>query len=238
VGHDEQDALQRFVQVAHPRRRYQDIDLVAVAAVLRQHPAELEERILAWGDAGWLQYRAGIRDLLLELCAPPADARTALPALLDDLAVRRTRQIDALKAYVHAPKRLCRQRVVASYFGETIPGGKCGLCDHCQPHARVNTRSRPDVKGVTSPASNHDEASLRAIILACLRDLPYQVGAGGLVKILRGSIDVSPTSLRLEQCGALACVARKQLEAVIVALIAAGSLLRDASAEYPTLRLP
>ena len=76
------------------------------------------------------------------------------------------------------------------------------------------------------------------MILTCLRDLPYQVGVGGLVKILRGSIDVSQTATHMEHYGALAGLSRKKLEAVIAAMVADGSLLRDASAEYPMLRLP
>jgi ATP-dependent DNA helicase RecQ len=238
AGHGEHGAFQRFLQAARLRpKQHQDIDLVAVAAALNLYPAELEERILSWRDLGWLDYRAGIRDLLLELCAPPADAKTALPAMLDDLALRRTRQIDALKAYVNARQRLCRQQVVAEYFGETIPGGTCGLCDHCQPRAGASTRPRRS-SATTRAKVSHDEASIRAIILACLRDLPYQVGVGGLAKILRGSIDVSQTATRQEQYGALASLTRKKLEAVIMAMVADGSLVRDASAEYPMLRLP
>jgi ATP-dependent DNA helicase RecQ len=238
VGHGEHDAFQRFLQAARLRpQQYQDIDLVAVAATLGLYPTELEERILTWRDSGWLEYRAGIRDLLLELQSPPADAKTALPAMLDDLAVRRARQIEALKGYVNARPRVCRQQIVADYFGETIPGGKCGLCDHCQPHAGASPRPQRRSSAKSTSASR-DEASIRAIILACLRDLPYQVGVGGLVKILRGSIDVSQTATRLEQYGALASLARKKLEAVIAEMVADGSLLRDASAEYPMLRLP
>jgi ATP-dependent DNA helicase RecQ len=238
AGHGEREAFQRFLQAARLRpQQYQDIDLVAVAAELGLRPAELEERILTWRDVGCLEYRAGIRDLLLELLAPPADAKTALPAMLDDLAVRRTRQIEALKAYVHAPARVCRQQFVADYFGETIPGGKCGLCDHCQPCAGASPRPRRR-PAATSAQVSYDDASVRTIVLACLRDLPYQVGVGGLVKILRGSIDVSQTATRLEQYGTLARLTRKRLEAVIAAMVADGSLLRDASAEYPTLRLP
>jgi ATP-dependent DNA helicase RecQ len=238
VGHDEYDVFQRFLQAARLRpQQYQDIDLVAVAAALGLYPAELEERILTWRDAGWLEYRAGIRDLLLELQPPPADAKTALPAMLDDLTVRRTRQIEALKAYVNARPRVCRQQVVTDYFGETISGGKCGLCDHCQPRAHTSAKPRR-AAGSTKTSSSHDEASIRAIILACLHDLPYQVGVGGLVKILRGSIDVSQTATRLEQYGALANLTRKKLETIIAEMVAEGSLLRDASAEYPMLRLP
>jgi ATP-dependent DNA helicase RecQ len=236
VDHGDQNAFQQFAEAARLRsQQYQDIDLVAVALSIL--PAELEERILTWRDAGLLEYRAGIRDLLLELCAPPADARTALPAMLDGLATRRARQIEALKVYAHARARICRQQVVASYFGESIPGGRCGLCDHCRPHARSTARSRRVSTGATAPAS-HDEAAVRSIILDCLRELPYHVGVGGLVKILRGSIDVSPTATRAAQYGALSGLKRKRLEEAIGAMVEDGTLMRDASAEYPTLRLP
>jgi hypothetical protein len=90
---------------------------------------------------------------------------------------------------------------------------------------------------MNAPGS-HDEASVRAIILSCLSDLPYQVGVGGLVKILRGSIDVSQTATHLEQYGTLVSLSRKRLEGIITAMVADGSLVRDASAEYPMLRLP
>jgi ATP-dependent DNA helicase RecQ len=238
AGYGEHDVFQQFLQVARLRpRQHQERDLVATAAALGLYPAELEERILTWRDAGWLEYRAGIRDLLLELQPPPADAKSALPAMLDDLAVRRARQIEALKGYANARPRLCRQQVVAEYFGETIPGGKCGHCDHCQPRRGASPRLLRS-PAATSGTVSHDEASICASILACLRDLPYQVGVGGLVKILRGSIDVSQTATRLEQYGTLANLPRKKLEAVIAAMVADGSLLRDASAEYPMLRLP
>jgi ATP-dependent DNA helicase RecQ len=238
AGYSERVGFQRFLQTARIRpQQYQDIDLVAVAAELGLRPVDLEERILTWRNAGWVEYRAGIRDLLLELLAPPADAKTALPEMLDDLAERRTRQIEALKGYVNAPARVCRQQVVADYFGEQIPGEKCGLCDHCQPRAGASPRPRRR-SATTSAAASQDEASIRAIILSCLRDLPYQVGIGGLVKILRGSIDVSQTATHLEQYGTLASLPRKKVEAVIAAMVTDGSVLRDASAEYPMLRLP
>jgi len=141
---------------------------------------------------------------------------------------------------VNARPRICRQRRVADSFGWSIPGAKCGLGDHCQSHIRSSTHTNRIVRA-TDATANHDEASIRATILACLRDLPYlpdQVGVGGLVKILRGSIDVSQTATRPEQYGALASLTRKKLEAVIAALVADGAFLRDASAKYPMLRLP
>jgi hypothetical protein len=64
------------------------------------------------------------------------------------------------------------------------------------------------------------------------------VGVGGLVKIVRGSIDVGPAATRSAQYGALAGLTRKRLEEAIGAMVEDGSLVRDASAEYPTLRIP
>jgi hypothetical protein len=60
AGHCEHGACQHFLQAARLRpQQYQDIDLVAVAAASGRYPAELEERILTWRDAGRLGFRAG-----------------------------------------------------------------------------------------------------------------------------------------------------------------------------------
>jgi hypothetical protein len=49
---------------------------------------------------------------------------------------------------------------------------------------------------------------------------------------------VNQTATRLERYGALANLTRKEAETIIAAMVADGGLLRDASAEYPMLRLP
>ncbi|HEY7782892.1 MAG TPA: RecQ family ATP-dependent DNA helicase, partial [Ktedonobacterales bacterium] len=76
-------AFRAFADAAHLRpRQFQTLDLLTLSATLHLTPAALEERLLAWRDAGLLEYRDGARDLLLEIPPPPADGREALPALL------------------------------------------------------------------------------------------------------------------------------------------------------------
>jgi ATP-dependent DNA helicase RecQ len=230
-----------FVALARLRpRQYQTLDLVALAVQLKLSPAALEERILGWRDAGLLEYRDGARDLLIELCPPPADAKTALPDLLAALAERHERQIAALVAYSQA--QMCRQRIVARHFGERLPVQTCGDCDRCRPAADASARNGRDRQAGRSARRPRtpvirDEAKLRDAILACLRDLPYSVGASGLVRVLRGSADTAPSAAHSPQFGALAGVSAERIRRQIDALLAEGVIARIEVDGYPLLRL-
>lgn len=210
----------------------QPLDLVGLAARLGQTPAELEERLLGWRDDGRLELRESGRDLLLEMCPPPADGREALPSLLEQVAERHARQVGELLAYTRGAG--CRQRTFARHFGERLPVPACGTCDNCAPAADEGGRSHQ--RGERQPRIR-DEEVVRAAVLACLRELPYAVGVSGLVKILRGSPDVSATARRVPQYGALAAAGTTLINRVVLAMIAEGVLERDAEAQYPTLRV-
>src|SRR5262249_34492982 len=158
--------------------------LLALAVQMRMSVAALEERLLAWRDAGLLDYRDGARDLLIELCPPPADGKTRLPELLSQLEERRERQLAALVGYTHATS--CRQAVLARTFGDRMPVPACGVCDRCRTEApgavgtALGSRARFAFdrrrSPGTRPAGVRDAAAIRATILACLRELPYAVG--------------------------------------------------------------
>jgi len=216
----------------------QTLDLVALAAQLQTTPAALEERLLAWRDAGWMSYRDGARDLLLELLPPPPDGRATLPALLDELAERHERQIAALEAYTQA--RECRPRVIARHFGERLPIARCGVCDACRGtalSAREARRARRQERMRDGRAATQDEPDIRATILACLRDLPYAVGVTGLIRILRGSANTGASPARSPHFATLSAISQARIRREIDALIAGGALARDETAEYPVLRL-
>jgi ATP-dependent DNA helicase RecQ len=226
-------AFQAFCAAAHLRPwQFQTLDLLALAAQLSLAPAALEERLLSWRDAGLIEYRDGARDLLLEVCAPPADGRTALPALLEAIAERHERQVASLVAYTRATE--CRQRVIARHFGERLRVATCGTCDCCRgvvsealsrlTRRRARRQTRPDV------------ATVRTSVLACLRELPYEVGITGLVRILTGSVDTGPGAARLSQFGAMADLAKTRLKREIEAMVTAGLLERDEGGAYPVVR--
>ena len=227
-------ALHAFISAAHLRpQQFQTLDLVALAAALRLSPAALEEYLLAWRDAHLLEYRDGVRDLLIELCPPPADGKTRLPELLDALAARRERQLDALLAYAESTE--CRQVVIARYCGERLSVPACGVCDRCRPDTATSA-SLSLGRRLRSPRVR-DAAVVRATILECLGGLSYSVGITGLMRILRGDVDVAPGGARSQQYGALAGVGTSRLRREIEALIEQGILERDAAGEYPLLRL-
>ncbi|HLZ25638.1 MAG TPA: RecQ family ATP-dependent DNA helicase [Ktedonobacterales bacterium] len=214
------------------------LDLVELAARLHLSPAEMEERLLSWRDAGLIEYREGARDLLIEICPAPADGKTKLPELLAALGERHERQIASLVAYTRAT--ICRQRVMARHFGEQMPVAACGGCDRCDPGS-FRTPERKTVTGKSPRRPRleriRDDDEVRATILACLRAVPYEVGISGLVRILRGSADTGLAAQRLETYGALAAESQTRLKREIQALVDAGTLERDGSAEYPMLRV-
>ncbi len=254
AGHDqpsdptERSAFQAFLMASGLRigGSAQPLDLVALASHLETDPPALEERLLGWRDEGLIEYRESGRDLLLEIPPPPPDGREALPALLTELAERHGRQVAALLAYTRAPD--CRQRVIARHFGERLPVASCGVCDNCA-HTAAGGAGEDMRRGASHAPGNgrrerrerepriHDETVVRAAVIACLRELPYAVGVSGLVKILRGSPDVGPAGKRSPQYGALARAGVSLINRVLLAMVAEGLLERDASAEYPTLRL-
>ncbi len=210
------------------------LEMVALAAQLEMSPALLEDRLLGWRDAELIDYHPGARDLLLEIAPPPPDGKTRLPELLATLAERHELQIASLVEYTRTHE--CRQQAIARHFGERLPVERCGICDLCQGGA-------PAARGVFSasraqrPPRVRDDAVVRETILACLRDLPYEVGVSGLVRVLRGSVDTGRGATRSPYYGAMAGVGEGRLTREIQAMIAEGVLSRDESGTYPLLRV-
>jgi ATP-dependent DNA helicase RecQ len=230
----EAGAFRAFTSAAHLRpRQFQTLDLVALAAQLGLTPAALEERLLGWRDAGLLNYRDGARDLLLEISPPPAEGKTALPTLLDALADRHDSQVDALVAYTKAAQ--CRQRVIARHFGERLPVPACGQCDICRGSSAPGPTSMPRHRIRAGPLP--DAANVRATVLACLRELPYEVGITGLVRILLGSANTGISATRSPHFGALRDLGPTRLTREVQAMVADGTLERYESGQYPMVRV-
>jgi ATP-dependent DNA helicase RecQ len=231
----EERAFRAFTAAAHLRpRQFQTLDLLPLSAQLGMSPDALEDRLLGWRDAGLLEYRDGARDLLVEIRPAPPEGKTALPALLDELAARHDRQVDTLVAYARAT--VCRQRVIARHFGERLPVSQCGICDRCRGEQSSSPSSSSQISG-RRLVSTADSSTIRATILACLRELPppYQVGVTGLVRLLVGSVNTGPAAARSRHFGALAEVGVTRLKREVLAMVEEGLLVRDEAAQYPVL---
>jgi ATP-dependent DNA helicase RecQ len=203
------------------------VDLLAVSQRLAQAPESLEERILAWQDAGLLTYRGIGRDMLIEVLPPPAEAATLLQGLLASTAERDEARLDALLAFVETGR--CRRQVINRYFG--LPGGEpCGHCDICVP-GRLAPAAAPAAPAGGPPA---DPA---AAIVRCLGELPFGVGKKGLVRILTGSpaSPIGPERCRL--FGALRSLRAAAIEREVDRLLAAGALEWMDKGDYRVLRV-
>jgi ATP-dependent DNA helicase RecQ len=210
------------------------IDLLALAAQMRLSPGALEEQLLAWRDAGLIDYRSVQRQMLVELLPAPPDATQRLQALLDTLQEQREAQIERLADYARSSK--CRHKTIARHFAESLSRA-CGICDRCAP-AHPSTRPGASGKATSRRQSRTGDADLGATeqtILLCLLSLPVGVGKTGLARILTGSIAAPYSGKRSAYYGRLATLSTSRIEKAVQSMIDAGYLQRDDSSEYPVL---
>ena len=66
---------------------------------------------------------------------------------------------------------LCRRVPLLQYFGETVGGEQCGMCDNCR-------REKKDLADITIPAQ---------MFLSCVKRTGELFGAGHVIYVLRGS---------------------------------------------------
>jgi ATP-dependent DNA helicase RecQ len=161
------------------------LDLAEVAPKAGFPLEEIEQKVLAWEDAGWLMYRRAGRDLLVELRSPPEDAADRVAGLLERYETVQLQRIDEIAAY--AETEHCRHGHLNAYLGgRTIE--QCDACDNC-----VTMPPLPD-PGLP------DERTQLLTILRCAANAPWSWGRQTMVRILRGDAKAhhSRPSLREE----------------------------------------
>jgi ATP-dependent DNA helicase RecQ len=99
-----------------------------LAAATHLPPARLEERLLAWQEAGFVSFYPRGRALLVSLRADPRDAAERLQRLATARTLARSRRSEQMVDFVRS--RTCRQVTLGDYLGGP-PRGPCGFCDRC-----------------------------------------------------------------------------------------------------------
>lgn len=149
---------------------------------------ELEYRLLAWADAGLLDYRPSGRDLALTLLPAPADAAGRVATLLERYAAIQAQRVDELAAYAQTGR--CRHGYLNAYLGGH-PLERCRACDNCLPAAPPPEISLPD------------EAEQRRTVLQALAG-SHGWGRQTLTQLLRGDAQTPPQARTVPGFGALA----------------------------------
>ena len=226
--------LADFLQAAEVlSQRSTSIDLLGLAAQMKLRPGDLEERLMAWRDAGSIDYRAAQRQMLVELLPAPPDATQRLQDLLDTLQEQREAQIERLASY--ARSTMCRHKTIARHFAEAL-NRSCGICDRCAP---AHPAARHGGTGRTTARHQRvNDANLGAIeqtVLLSLLSLPFGAGKIGLARILTGSIAAPPSGKRSAYYGRLAAMSTSRIEKAVQGMIDAGYLQRTEGGEYAVL---
>jgi ATP-dependent DNA helicase RecQ len=166
------DDLAAFRRAARLRpRQWLTLDLAGVAPKAGIALAEIEQKVLAWEDAGWLTYRPAGRDLLVELLPSPEGATEQVETLLERYETVQTQRVDEIAAY--AETRRCRHGHLNAYLGGRAIE-RCDACDNC---VAVAPPPDPDLP---------DEETQLLIILGCVANAPWSWGRRTLTRLLRG----------------------------------------------------
>jgi ATP-dependent DNA helicase RecQ len=204
---DGEDAdLARFVETARLRPgQTVTRNLLAVSQDAELDPRTIEAQVLAWNDAGWLDYRGIGRDMLLALPEPPRDSEQRVTAMLADYWAGKDGRIGEMMAY--ATTKSCRHGHISAYFGgRTIE--RCQACDNCLGQVASEPvparRTRPaSSRGVTVDLSQDQADDLKAVILQGVAQLPYPMGRTGLARALQGASSSTVQTDRFALFGAL-----------------------------------
>ena len=167
----------------------------------------VEQRLLAWAEAGYLECRAATRDPLLELLPAPKDTRERLRTLLEQYEKVQSQRVAEIVSY--ARTRRCRHGHISAYFGGRDIQ-KCSSCDNC-----LGSVAEPGQSGLPDEASQ-----LQTILQTAARGW----GPHNLILILRGQADAPPSARGGMTFGALAFRSEGALGRMIAALVGAGLL--------------
>ncbi len=164
--------LSAFCHAAHLRPGQSlNLDLADVAHAAGLSLYGIEDKLLAWSDAGLLSYNLAGRDLLLELLPPPEDATNRVETLLERYTTIQLQRVDEIVAYAQTQR--CRHGHINAYLGgHTID--RCDACDNC---VELSSHADPGLP---------DEREQFLTILRCVSEGPWSWGRRSLTRILRG----------------------------------------------------
>jgi hypothetical protein len=201
------------------------VDLVTLASALWLSPTELDERLLEWSEAGFLNYEPARRQLYLELKEAGDNVRGRLEELLARRQTEAEHRLDQLEDYFKAS--VCRQALLARHFGEKLTQA-CGICDNC---AKGGKYSKMPDKSIPKPAvrplprpSKFSEAETTGLILGCLSFITGdagQMGRSGLVNLLLGKRSAFGTTANNPYKGKFEGLRMKEVMGMIENLITA-----------------
>jgi hypothetical protein len=166
----------------------------------------LEEQLLAWRQAGWLEMHTSGRDLLLSLNTTPT-AAPEIPVLLDQYATIQQQRVIEMVDY--ARTRHCRHGHLAAYLGG-VARRNCQACDNCGATLAISAAVFPS-----------DDEQQRMILAALARQ---GWGRRNLIALLRGDAVAKDRGQSSEAFGSLRFRSEAAINSLIDQLVSLGAV--------------
>jgi ATP-dependent DNA helicase RecQ len=214
----------------------QEVDLLLLAEQAELSPAALEAALLGWHDAGFLRFRGGLRQPLIELLPAPSDVAERIDKLLRDYRERQEQRVEAMAGYARTTE--CRHRALAAHFGQRLAPCRTN-CDICAPQAGAGVRVARTARapGLPSARDTSDPRPDVRRTLDGLANLPFAMGRSGLARALKGGVNSPVDPERLPEHGALRHLSLTAIEDLVERLIDEGYIERDEQDDYRRLAL-
>jgi RecQ family ATP-dependent DNA helicase len=183
-------------------------DFVALAAATGIPAEELEARLLAWQEEGWLRYFPSGRAPLLSLPPAPADAAQRIESLISRRAAVAQQRVQEIDYYAHT--RACRHAFLAEHLGgqgDVAARSRCGVCDNCGA-------------GLHLPLAASASPSAADYVLATLAEQSW--GRRTLIRLLRGDPEAPERAQAASSYGCLRERGEQSLGRLIDSLLGEG----------------
>jgi ATP-dependent DNA helicase RecQ len=152
-------------------------NLIDSALQAQLSPITLEQKLLEWSSAGYVDCRFSGRNILLAKTEPPKDVADRINIWLDRFTTIQIQRIDEIMAYAHTDH--CRHGHLSAYLGGRRVQN-CKSCDNCV------VLKQPGAGRARTAAALPDEREQLRLILDYLAAAPHGWGQFTLARILRG----------------------------------------------------
>jgi ATP-dependent DNA helicase RecQ len=178
-------------------------------------PIVLEQKLLEWSSAGYIDCRFSGRNMLLAKIEPPQDVADRISLWLDRFTTIQIQRIDEIMAYAHTDH--CRHGHLSAYLGGRRVQS-CSSCDNCV------VLEEPSGGSSRASSALPDEREQFRLILAYLAAASHGWGQITLTRILRGEKDAPDRARHQPGFGSLSFRSQPAIRNLIMVLVDHGFL--------------
>jgi ATP-dependent DNA helicase RecQ len=185
-------------------------NLIESALQAELSPITLEQKLLEWSSAGYIDCRFSGRNMLLAKIEPPKDVADRINLWLDRFTTIQIQRIDEIMAYAHTDH--CRHGHLSAYLGGRRVQS-CTSCDNC-----VVLKQAADSVARSGAALPEEREQFR-LILGYLAAAPHGWGLFTLTRILRGDKDAPDKARQQTGFGCLSFRSQSAVRDLITLLV-------------------